>query len=134
MRGHGARGFGVRVRGKVAPLVQERVSQVVEAPVMGHSQKPREVKTRINRTFGPDTKKLELFARCSVHPGWHYWGNEVEKYRGMDETAIGAALKADRKRLNLANKKRKAAREVEEREVKRVRTDDDNSGRLILAV
>jgi N6-adenosine-specific RNA methylase IME4 len=50
------------------------VHQVVVAPVMEHSEKPEEVRRRIERlTIGP---YLELFARHPV-PGWTVWGNEI---------------------------------------------------------
>jgi N6-adenosine-specific RNA methylase IME4 len=41
-----------------------------------HSQKPDEVRLRIERMF-PNSKKLELFAR-EKREGWDVFGNEVE--------------------------------------------------------
>jgi N6-adenosine-specific RNA methylase IME4 len=50
------------------------VHQVVLAPVGRHSEKPDEVRRRIERLFpGP---YLELFARKPVD-GWATWGNEI---------------------------------------------------------
>lgn len=52
-----------------------RVHQIVEAPFMGHSRKPPEVRERIVELLG-DVPRIELFARERV-PGWDAWGNEV---------------------------------------------------------
>jgi N6-adenosine-specific RNA methylase IME4 len=50
------------------------VHQVVMSPVGEHSQKPNEVRTRIERLVaGP---YLELFGREQA-PGWTVWGNEI---------------------------------------------------------
>jgi N6-adenosine-specific RNA methylase IME4 len=50
------------------------VHQVVIAPVMEHSEKPEEVRRRIERLYaGP---YLELFGRKPV-PRWTVWGNEI---------------------------------------------------------
>jgi N6-adenosine-specific RNA methylase IME4 len=52
------------------------VPQPVLAPVGEHSEKPEEVRRRIERLFpGP---YLELFARKPV-PGWTTWGNEIPR-------------------------------------------------------
>lgn len=42
-----------------------------------HSQKPIEVRRRIERMF-PDSKRIELFARKEVE-GWDTWGEELQK-------------------------------------------------------
>jgi hypothetical protein len=48
----------------------------VLAPVGEHSEKPDEVRRRIERLFpGP---YLELYARKPV-PGWNCWGNEIPR-------------------------------------------------------
>jgi N6-adenosine-specific RNA methylase IME4 len=50
------------------------VHQVVLAPARAHSEKPQEVRRRIERLFpGP---YLELYARQPVE-GWATWGNEI---------------------------------------------------------
>ena len=41
-----------------------------------HSEKPTEVRERIEKMF-PVQSKIELFARTR-HVGWDSWGNEVE--------------------------------------------------------
>ena len=52
------------------------VRQVVIAPVGEHSEKPEEVRRRIERLFsGP---YLELFGRKPT-PGWTVWGNEIPR-------------------------------------------------------
>jgi N6-adenosine-specific RNA methylase IME4 len=52
------------------------VPQVVIAPVGRHSEKPEEVRRRIERLYpGP---RLELYGRKPV-PGWTVWGNEIKK-------------------------------------------------------
>ncbi len=64
-------------RGRVKPMLQVNNTQsVVMAPRQRHSQKPVEVRQRIDRMFG-NVPKVELFARMYA-PGWHSWGNEVE--------------------------------------------------------
>jgi N6-adenosine-specific RNA methylase IME4 len=52
------------------------VHQVVMAPVGEHSEKPEEVRRRIERLFpGP---YLELYGRKPA-PGWTVWGNEIPR-------------------------------------------------------
>jgi N6-adenosine-specific RNA methylase IME4 len=60
---------------KGSPLrLNADVHQVIEAPVAAHSEKPEEVRRRIERLFpGP---YLELYGRKLV-PGWTVWGDEV---------------------------------------------------------
>jgi N6-adenosine-specific RNA methylase IME4 len=41
-----------------------------------HSQKPDDIRLRIERMF-PTQRKLEMFAR-DTKEGWDRWGNEVE--------------------------------------------------------
>ena len=62
------------VRGRMKPR-DRGVSSVVLAPRGEHSEKPEEVRRRIERLYpGPH---LELFARRPA-PGWDTWGNEVD--------------------------------------------------------
>ena len=56
--------------------VDKTVRQVVMEQRRGHSVKPDEVMRRIEKIFGEDTKKIELFARREAE-GWDCWGNEV---------------------------------------------------------
>lgn len=54
--------------------IAKNVHQIVMSPVRKHSQKPDEVRQRIERLLsGP---YLELFGRDSVD-GWTVWGNEI---------------------------------------------------------
>lgn len=57
--------------------IHKDVRRLLIAPRREHSRKPDQIYDRIERlTPGP---YLELFARTS-HPGWAYWGNEVDKF------------------------------------------------------
>jgi N6-adenosine-specific RNA methylase IME4 len=61
------------LRGTPARLAKD-VHQIVMAPVGEHSEKPEEIRRRIERLYpGP---YLELFAR-QPRMGWTTWGNEV---------------------------------------------------------
>ena len=42
-----------------------------------HSEKPDVFRRQIEKLFGPDISRIELFARQKKH-GWDVWGNEVE--------------------------------------------------------
>ena len=62
-------------RGRIPqPRGARNVRQLVEEPRGRHSEKPAEVRDRIDLMF-PSQSKIELFAR-SRHPGWAAWGNE----------------------------------------------------------
>ncbi|MBU6287417.1 MAG: hypothetical protein KGS10_04540 [Chloroflexi bacterium] len=64
-------------RGKIPqPRGARNVRQLVTALRGEHSEKPTEVRQRIEAMF-PSHPRLELFARERV-PGWDAWGNEVE--------------------------------------------------------
>ena len=47
------------------------IHQIVEAPVSRHSEKPEEIRTRIDQLF--DGERIELFARRRI-PLWDAWG------------------------------------------------------------
>lgn len=65
----GTRGKGVKVKAHdVARLVVDYRRE--------HSQKPDEVRSRIERLFGGKVRRLELFARTRAD-GWSAFGNEV---------------------------------------------------------
>jgi N6-adenosine-specific RNA methylase IME4 len=61
------------------------VPQIVMHPRGKHSEKPAEVRTRIERLFG-EQPRIELFARGQVPCGWQVWGNEA----GQSEVAVPA--------------------------------------------
>lgn len=65
----GTRGRMVRHKQK------NNTPQLVEALRTRHSEKPEEVRHRIEDLFG-DVPRIELFARRQS-PGWDCWGNEV---------------------------------------------------------
>jgi N6-adenosine-specific RNA methylase IME4 len=63
-------------KGSAHKLLKARnVRQLVEAERKKHSQKPQEVRTRIETMF-PDVSRIELFAR-DHYEGWDVWGNEI---------------------------------------------------------
>ncbi len=71
------------LRGSLVRL-NNNVRQVVIAPVGEHSEKPEEVRRRIERLYpGP---YLELFGRKAV-PGWTVWGNEIPRDHFKDGAA-----------------------------------------------
>ena len=55
---------------------KQGVEQVLHAPIRKHSQKPDEIRNRIEMLVG-DVPRIELFAR-QRSPGWSSWGNENE--------------------------------------------------------
>jgi N6-adenosine-specific RNA methylase IME4 len=72
------------IKGSPTRLADD-VHQVVFAPVGEHSEKPEEVRARIEHLFpGP---YLELYARKPV-PGWTVWGNEIPKATLADDLDI----------------------------------------------
>lgn len=62
-------------RGKVQ-RVSRNVRQVVHSVRGRHSEKPPEVRARIETLFG-DVPRIELFAR-GASEGWDQWGNQAE--------------------------------------------------------
>ena len=54
------------------------VRQLIVASKRGHSRKPDEQYSRLERLFG-DVPRAELFSRTS-RKGWDAWGNEVGKF------------------------------------------------------
>ena len=65
------------VKGKCLERKHKDVKQIIYAKVIGHSRKPTETYTRIERLYG-NVPKIELFARHK-REGWDTWGNEVPK-------------------------------------------------------
>jgi len=64
----------VAIKGHPKRMVKN-ISQIVIAPRSKHSEKPEEVRNRINQLVG-DVNKIELFARQKVK-GWTCVGNEI---------------------------------------------------------
>lgn len=66
------------VKGHPAALRKDKgVHQVMEEIVGEHSAKPDEVYARIERLFGPDVKRLDMFTRRN-RPGWAALGDQVD--------------------------------------------------------
>ena len=64
-------------RGKIPqPRGSRKERQFLSEMRRAHSQKPDEIRTRIERMF-PSQTKIELFARTATE-GWSVWGNQVE--------------------------------------------------------
>lgn len=63
------------IRGKM-PVVAKNVRQLVVSPLGEHSEKPPEVRQRIEALYG-DVPRIELFARKD-YPGWATWGDETQ--------------------------------------------------------
>ena len=59
--------------------ISASVHSVVATPVKRHSQKPSEVRSRIEQLMG-DVPRIELFARTPAE-GWDVWGNEVQRHQ-----------------------------------------------------
>jgi hypothetical protein len=51
------------------------IKQVVYSPLGAHSEKPWEVRHRLELLYG-DVPRIELFSRSAA--GWDAWGNEVD--------------------------------------------------------
>lgn len=79
-------GLGGWTRGNTEPCligvkgkphrVNSAVSQLIFAPIRGHSRKPDIVRDKILELMGPDNACIELFARTTA-AGWDVWGDEV---------------------------------------------------------
>lgn len=62
---------------KGLPRQHKDVSSLILAPRREHSRKPDQQYERIERLFGADTPRIELFARQRM-PGWDAWGLGVD--------------------------------------------------------
>lgn len=58
------------------PRGARNIRQLVSERRRAHSQKPDEVRQRIDMMF-PELRKLELFARGPIADGWEVWGLEA---------------------------------------------------------
>lgn len=63
-------------KGRPLPLADEGVPNTVLAPRAAHSEKPGEVRRRIEGMY-PGASRIELFARGRAE-GWEAWGDQVE--------------------------------------------------------
>lgn len=67
------------VKGAPAALREDKgVHQVMEEIIGEHSAKPDEVYERIERLFGPNVKRLDMFTRRN-RPGWAALGDQVDR-------------------------------------------------------
>ena len=77
-------------RGRIpTPRGARNERQLIRAERGRHSQKPAEVRRRIERMF-PEQKKIELFARREVS-GWFAWGREGGAEPGNPAAEQGSA-------------------------------------------
>ncbi len=65
----------INKRARPFPITTINQNQIVMAPRGRHSEKPEEVRNRIEELCG-DRPRIELFARKPA-AGWSVWGNEV---------------------------------------------------------
>lgn len=68
-------------RGKTIERICKSVKQPLFWPRGRHSEKPQEVKRRIEKMLdrNQSLQKIELFARERFDDNWSYWGNDIEK-------------------------------------------------------
>ncbi len=72
-------------KGKIpTPRGARNVKQFLSMPRGKHSQKPHEVRSRIEQMF-PIQNKIEMFAR-EKNAGWDVWGNEFDNDVELHET------------------------------------------------
>jgi N6-adenosine-specific RNA methylase IME4 len=62
------------------------VPALIVAPRREHSRKPDEQYERIERFVGPGKILVELFAR-QCRPGWHAWGDQLDRFAPNLETS-----------------------------------------------
>lgn len=65
-------------RGKGLPRLERNVKQIMFAPRGRHSRKPWETYNRIDRLFGTDIRRIELFARPPIPNNWDATGYEFD--------------------------------------------------------
>lgn len=63
------------------------IKQVIYSPLGAHSEKPWEVRHRLELLYG-DVPRIELFSR-SAAPGWHHWGNECSSSITLTPGMVG---------------------------------------------
>lgn len=56
--------------------INASISQIIEAPVSEHSEKPLIVRERITDLVGA-LPRIELFSRNNDNDGWYNWGNKI---------------------------------------------------------
>ena len=82
--------------GRPLPVFDEGVGQVILAPRGRHSEKPLECRRRIESIFGPNVRRLEMFARGGEVEGWDRFGNEIsDRNPGFDNPTLDGLLGLD---------------------------------------
>lgn len=74
-----SKGKPKRVSAGVHSVIDERLNNVIDAPIERHSEKPHVARERIVELVGSKVPKIELFAR-KRYRGWDAWGNQVNDY------------------------------------------------------
>jgi hypothetical protein len=72
------------------------IKQVIYSPLGAHSEKPWEVRHRLELLYG-DVPRIELFSRTAA-PGWHHWGNEIPSSITITPGTVGSS---DQQNVNL---------------------------------
>lgn len=65
----------IAVRGAGLERISASIKQVVYSPLGEHSEKPWEVRSRLEQLYG-DVRCIELFSRCAAS-GWDHWGKQA---------------------------------------------------------
>lgn len=68
----------VAVKGKGLERLDAAVKQIIFSPIGEPSEKPAEVRKQIERLYGDNIDRLEMFSRHTL-TGWDTFGNEVGK-------------------------------------------------------
>jgi N6-adenosine-specific RNA methylase IME4 len=70
-------------RGKGLKRCDRGVSELIRAPRREPGRKPEEVRHRLERLYGGDVRRIELFARGKAPDGWTFWGDQAEPNSGL---------------------------------------------------
>lgn len=69
---------GVRGKGRVLQRLDKGVRQILESLVQEHSVKPEEVYQRLEKLYGDNVTRLDMFTRRN-RPGWSALGDQVDR-------------------------------------------------------
>lgn len=69
-------------RGKGLKVLDHAIRQLIVTPAREHSRKPEQAREGLERLYGPDVTRLELFSR-TPRAGWTHWGNELGKFEEL---------------------------------------------------
>lgn len=76
----------IATRGSGLERLNASIKQVVYSPLGAHSEKPWEVRHRLELLFG-DVPRIELFSRNEVS-GWDRWGNECVSHISLNSGSV----------------------------------------------